>query len=104
MKLRDIFESSDSTVADADKEAQRLGFDVSATDDSHSYTRTVETEQGSIDTRYIISVKTESWILDASVSGKNNYVQLSGGEDANGLIRHMNKNLTRSQITKVFEV
>jgi hypothetical protein len=104
MKLKDIFESSDLSVADADRDARKLGFEVTADDSRHTYTKTVEVEQGQIDVRYIISVQTESWILDASVSGNNNYIQLSDGEDANGLMRHMKKNLTQSQIRKVFEV
>lgn len=104
MKLRDIFESSNFTVDDADKRAAELGFHVQADDEKHTYTKTVETEQGSVDLRYIISVETESWILNASAGGQNSYVQMGGGEDANGLIHHLKKNLSSPQIRKIFHL
>jgi hypothetical protein len=104
MKLKDIFESTNFTVDDADLRAAQLGFKVQDDHEKHTYTKTIETEQGSIDLRYLISIETESWILEASATEQNNYIELANGEDANGLIKHMAKNLLRSQIRKVFDL
>lgn len=104
MKLKDIFESTNFTVDDADQRATELGFQINTDAEKHTYTKTIETEQGAVDLRYIISTQTESWLLEGSVADQNSYVELGGGEDANGLIHHMKKNLMRSQIRKIFNL